>query len=135
TPGLENWPRFRTAGPEGQPSGTLSHRPRDELLQLRMYRGRSSDIFAALERAIAAAIIGDEPPGLADQQHARGRVPQVEGVFPIAVHPPRRDPGEVECRRAEAADAGDVRSNGGVDLRPLFRIAASDERDSGADQA
>src|SRR5690348_15264688 len=97
--------------------------------------GRSRHIFAALERSIATAVVGDEPAGFADQQHARGGVPQGQAVLPETIHLAGRDPGEVERGGAEAADAGNVRRDRSVDFCPLDWIAAAQERNSGADQA
>src|SRR5690606_1509426 len=85
----------------------VAQRARDQLLQLRMHRGAAGDIFAAVDRTIAAAEVADEAAGLAHEQHARGDVPDLEVAFPEAVVAPRRDPCEVEAGGAETADAGD----------------------------
>src|SRR4029079_4135644 len=55
-----------------------------------------------------------------------------------AAEPKRRGrchPGKIKGAGAEAADAGDLRRDRRVDLRPLDRVAAPEERDSGPDQA
>ena len=93
-----------------------------------IYSRRSND-------PVGAAIIGDEPARFADQQHAGGGVPDVEIVFPEAVHPARRDPGEVERGGAEAAHARHFGRDRGVDLRPALAVAAAEVRNAGADQA
>src|SRR5206468_3142830 len=54
---------------------------------------------------------------------------------PESVHPSGGDPREIERGRAEAPDAGGVRRNGSVDLRPLLGIPAAEERNARANQA
>ena len=87
---------------------------------------RAGEIFAALEAAVGAAVIGDEAARFLDQQHAGGRVPDVEVVFPEAVEPAGGDPGEIERRRAEAADAGNFRRDRVVDFSPAVAVAAAE---------
>src|SRR4051794_34325323 len=100
-----------------------------------MDRGRARDIFAPIERAVGAPIIRDEPAGFFDQKHARGGVPDVEIVFPEAVHPPGGDPGEIERGRSEPANARDLRPDSGIDARPARGIATATMWHSRADHA
>ena len=93
------------------PAARSAKRARDQLLQLAS--GSPSTrrhIRRARTQRSRAAEIGDEAARFAHQQDARRDVPQVEIVFPEAVQPPGRDPGEIERGRAEAADARDLRA-------------------------
>ena len=69
--------------------------------------------LAAIDVAGVARIlpagIGDEAASLAHQQHAGGQVPALQPELPEAVVAAGGDPGEVERRGTEAADAGDLR--------------------------
>ena len=60
------------------------------------------------EHGVAAVEVGDEAAGLAHQQDAGRDVPRREVALPIAVEPAGRDQGEIERRRAEAAQPGDL---------------------------
>ena len=79
----------------------------------------------------AAVGVGDPAAGLGDQQQARGDVPGVEVALPVAVEAAGGDPGEVQRRGAEAADAGHPLA----DLVQLLQegrvLAVAQERDAG----
>src|SRR3546814_17208536 len=45
------------------------------------------------------------------------------------------NPGEIEARRAEAANAGDFGADGGEDAAPLRHVAMAHEGNAGRDQA
>src|SRR4029434_2321864 len=98
TPTGEIWRGSSPAGCRSQPSGALSERPRDQLVQFAVQLAVAGQVFAALKAAVGTAIIGDETARFLDQQQARGRVPDVEIVFPEAVKATGRDPGEVKRR-------------------------------------
>ena len=70
--------------------------------------GIGRDHVAGVARILARGI-GDEAARLAHQQHAGGQVPALQSELPEPVVAAGGDPGEIECRRAEAADAGDLR--------------------------
>src|SRR3546814_14252485 len=112
----------------------VAQRARDEFLQLGVHRGAASDIFAALDRAVAAAEIADETAGFAHQQHARGDVPDRKVAFPETVVAPCCDPREIEAGGAETADAGDFGRYRTENAAPLRHIAMAHVRDSGRNQ-
>src|SRR3546814_16182912 len=81
--------------------------------------GAAGNELAALDRALAAAEIADETARLAHQQHTGGDVPDIQVGLPETIEAARRNPGEIEARRAEAANAGDFGADGGEDAAPL----------------
>src|SRR5687767_14930606 len=85
------------------------------------------------QRRVGAAIVGDEAARLAHQEDARGDVPELEILLPEAVIAPRRDPGEVERGRAEAADSGDLRTDRVEDLLEAVEMAVALPRHAGGD--
>src|SRR6185369_12738445 len=93
------------------------------------------DIFASFEHLVGTAVIAHEAPGLTHEQHARGRIPQVQLVLPETVHPTVSNPGEIEGGGAKPPNACHVRSDRGVDLRPFLRTTAPEKRDTRADHA
>ena len=76
-----------------------------------------------------------EAAGFAHQEHAGGEVPRRKVALPIGVEAAGGDPGEIERRRAEAAQPGEVLLRGG-DLpagegeiaAPVMRQPAGDDR-------
>ena len=92
------------------------------------------EIFAAFDHPVLAAIVGDEAARFLDQEDPGRNVPDVEIVFPEAVEPTRRDPGEVEARGAQAADARHFGCDRAEDPAPVRDIAATEMRNAGPDQ-
>jgi hypothetical protein len=90
--------------------------------------------LAGGEAGIAAAIVGDEAARLAHQDDARGDVPELEVLFPKSVEAAGRDPGEIERRRAEAADAGDLGRDRVEDAVEAADVAVRLIGDTGGDQ-
>src|SRR5580692_154115 len=76
--------------------------------QRRMQMRIGSDHIAGVTR-VTPAWIGHEPASLADQQHSTRDIPALQSQFPEAVVAAGRNPGEIERRRAEPADACDLR--------------------------
>src|SRR5215468_240151 len=74
-----------------------------------------------VENVIAAFTIGHEAAGLTYHDQPRRHVPRLKIALPIAVEPPRRDPGEIERCRAEAAQTGNLFLHG-----PCFLPGQSD---------
>src|SRR3546814_18863003 len=68
--------------------------------------GAAGNELAALDRALAAAEIADETARLAHQPHTGGDVPDIQVGHPETIEAARRNPGESEHRRSEAANAG-----------------------------
>src|SRR3546814_2597996 len=97
--------------------------------------GAAGNELAALDRALAAAEIADETARLAHQQHTGGDVPDIQVGLPETIEAARRNPGEIEARRAEAANAGDFGADGGEDAAPLRHVAMAHEGNAGRDQA
>ena len=98
----------------------LFQRGRDQPGQLVVDAVVAGDDLGALDHPLAAAEVADETPRLADEQDAGGDVPWREPRLPEAVEAPRRDPREVERRRAEPAQAGNLGDDGvgdGLELR------------------
>src|SRR5690349_18605554 len=58
---------------------------------------------------IPTSRVGGKPAGLTHQQNAGGQIPALQPQLPISVVAAGSDPGEVERRRTEPADAGDLR--------------------------
>ena len=77
----------------------------------------AGDDVACGEHRVAAVGIADEAAGFAHQEHAGGEVPRREVALPIGIEAAGGDPGEIERRGAEAAQAGEVLLRGG-DLTP-----------------
>ena len=82
---------------------------------------------------VAAVEIGDEAAGLAHQEEAGGDVPRREVALPIGVEAAGRDPGEIERRRAEAAQARDLRLHRGNLLAEQREVAAAEMRQPAGD--
>src|SRR5581483_4614179 len=79
--------------------------------------------------------VADKAAGLAYQQRARRQIPRRQIALPISVEAAGRDPGEIERRRAIAAQSGEGLLRGG-DLVPrkreittaIMRQSAGDDR-------
>ena len=93
------------------PRHCLTKRSGQQLVELAVQFPACGKIFAALEHPVLPTIVADKAAGFADKQHACRRIPNVEIVLPEAVEPTGRDPGEIERRRAEPADAAHLRCN------------------------
>ena len=122
---------------EGQSGEAAPHprkRPGDQLVQPVVELVVGGEDLAVGEPGVAAAEIGDEAARLADQHDAGGDVPELEVLLPEAVEAARRDPGEIERGRAEAADAGDFGRDRVEDLVEAAEIAMRLVGDAGGDQ-
>src|SRR3546814_1426704 len=80
--------------------------------------GAAGNELAALDRALAAAEIADETARLAHQQHTGGDVPDIQVGLPETIEAARRNPGEIEARRAEARSEEHT-----SELQSLMRIS------------
>ena len=67
--------------------------------------GAGHDV-AALEKAALAGEVAHQAARLQDQQGPGGHVPRLETEFPETVEAAARHVGQIERRRARAADAG-----------------------------
>ena len=65
-------------------------------------------IDTGAEHGFAAIEVAHESAGLAHQQDAGRHVPRRQVALPVGVDATGRDPGEIERRRAEAAQSGDL---------------------------
>ena len=60
------------------------------------------------ENVVAAVAVGNKAAGFAHHDEPGCHVPRLEVAFPIAVKPSSCDPGKIERRCTEAAQAGDL---------------------------
>ena len=85
------------------------------------------------EHGVVAFAIGDEAAGLAHQQDAGRHVPRRQVALPVDVEPSGGDPGEVERRGAEAAQAGDLLLDQRELAEELREVAAAEMRQAAGD--
>src|SRR3954470_24766078 len=90
--------------------------------------------LARRQAGFAAAKIGDEAARLAHQDDAGGDVPELEILLPETIEPASRQPGEVECGRAEAANACHFRRNRVEDMVETTEVAMRLVGNAGGDQ-
>src|SRR5690606_34239491 len=89
-------------------------------------RARAQDVFATLD-------VGDLAARLGDQEQAGRQVPGLEVPLPIAVETASGDEGQVQRRRAEAADSGDALADLVQLLQEPRVLAVTQERDAGGE--
>ena len=90
--------------------------------------------LAFLNSGVGAAEVCDEASGLADQKQAGGDVPELKVFLPEAVIAAGGDPGEIERRRSEASDSGDLRGDFVEDLLEAVEMAMALIGHAGGDQ-
>src|SRR5579862_7528661 len=105
----------------------------DEPEQLAMHAVISGGDLALGEDGVATAAIADEAAGFADQDDARGKIPRRQVALPVGVEPAGCDPGEVEGRRAVAAQSGKVLLRGGNFAARQHEVAAPVMRQAAGD--
>lgn len=93
------------------------------------------DNFASFKGLVAAAVVADEPPGFAHEEHASAHVPAVKPCFPVAVETPCGDPCEIERGGPETPYACDIWRHGLQDRIELVEITMPAERNARRDQA
>ncbi len=89
--------------------------------------------MAVGKNGVAAVEIADKTAGLADQQHAGRQVPGRQITLPECVKAAGGDPGQIERRGAEAAQARIVLLRGGDFITAEHQIAAAIMRQPAGD--
>src|SRR6185312_901727 len=85
-------------------NGLLAGVAPDDRQQIAVHRPAAGHDVAAGEKVLAAVEVSDDAAGLAQQQDAGADIPRREAELEEAVIHPGRRVGEVERRRAAAAD-------------------------------
>src|SRR4029079_7687150 len=96
---------------------------------------RRGDHLPAVQIVSFAGEVADEAAGLEYEEAARGDVPCVEADLEESVVVPRGDVGEVERRRAGAAQSGGLLRHHFQHLQIRVEIVAVAKREAGSDQA
>src|SRR5262245_34275316 len=95
----------------------------------------AGDDVALGEHRLAAVEIGDEAAGLANEYETCRHVPRRKIALPESVEPSRRDIGEIESRRAEAPQAGNLVLNGQHFSPVKIQVTASVMRQPAGDHS